>query len=131
MDHHNCILDISKLLAKTHEKLIENICKELDAEEHIETLVKKFVSNDIISKLKPKKDPSKPKKPKSGYMFFCDEHRASVMKKNKDAKMGDVSKLLGKMWKQLSNEEKEPYAQMNEEAKEEYTEAMKNYNANA
>jgi hypothetical protein len=129
MEHHNCILDISKLLAKTHENLIEQICKELDAEDRIEELVKKFISNDI-SKMKPKKDPNMPKKPKSGYMFFCDEHRANVMKKNKNAKMGDVSKILGNMWGKMGAEEKQPYVELAEEAKETYTEAMKNYKAN-
>lgn len=128
MDHHNCILDISKLLAKTHESLIEKICKELDAEDKIEELVKKYVSNDI-SKLKPKKDPNMPKKPKSGYMFFCDEHRQSVMKKNKNAGMGEIAKILGNMWGKMDTEMKAPYIQKNEEAKEEYEEAMKNYKA--
>ena len=128
MDHHNCILDISKLLAKTHESLIEKICKELDAEDKIEELVKKYISNDI-SRLKPKKDPNMPKKPKSGYMFFCDEHRPLVMKKNKNAGMGEVAKILGNMWGKMTPEEKELYLQKNEEAKEEYEEAMKNYKA--
>ena len=128
MDHHNCILDISKLLAKTHESLIEKICKELDAEDRIEELVKKYVSSEV-SKMKPKKDPNMPKKPKSGYMFFCDDHRQAVMKKHKDAKMGDIAKKLGEIWKKMNEEEKKPYMDMNEEAKEEYNEAMKNYKA--
>lgn len=128
MDHHNCILDISKLLAKTHENLIVNLCKDLDAEDRVEELVKKYVSNDI-SRMKPKKDPNMPKKPKSGYMFFCDEHRQSVMKKNKNASMGEIAKILGNMWGKMDTEEKAPYIQMNEEAKEEYSEAMKNYKA--
>ena len=126
MEHHNTILDISKLLAKTHISLIENICKELDAEDQIDELVKKYVSTDI-SKMKPKKDPNMPKKPKSAYMFFCDEHRQTVMKENKDAKMGEISKILGEKWKKLSDKDKEQYVEMNEEAKENYSEAMKAY----
>jgi ABC-type transporter MlaC component len=129
MEHHNCILDISKLLAKTHETLIEQICKELNAEDRVEELVKKYISNDF-SKLKPKKDPNMPKKPKSGYMFFCDEHRRVVMTKNKSAKMGEISKILGNMWKKMDEEEKKPYMDQAEEAKEEYTEALKDYKAN-
>ena len=128
MEHHNCILDISKLLAKTHTAIIEQICKDLDAEDRIDEFVKKYISNDI-SKLKHKKDPNMPKRPKSGYMFFCEDVRESVMNKNKTAKMGEISKILGKMWGKMDTEEKQPYLDQAEEAKEEYSEAMKNYKA--
>tara|TARA_B110000977_G_scaffold201529_1_gene296647 strand:- start:1526 stop:1918 length:393 start_codon:yes stop_codon:yes gene_type:complete len=129
MEHHNCILNISKLLATTQENLIQQICKELDAEDKVEEFVKKYVSNEI-SKMKPKRDPNMPKRSKSGYMFFCDEHREAVMKKNKNAKMGEVSKILGNMWSKMDDEEKKSYIEQAEDAKELYVEEMKNYKAN-
>ena len=130
MEHHNCIIDMSKLLVKVHEGLIEKVCKELDAEDRIEEFIKKYVSSEV-SRMKPKKDPNMPKKPKSGYMFFCDEQRPHVMKKHKDAKMGQVAKILGDMWKKMDEEMKKPYLDMNENAKEEYNEAMKQYKADS
>lgn len=126
MEHYNCVLDISKLLENAHTKLIEQICKDLDAEDRIDELLKKYMSSDF-SKMKPKKDPNLPKKPKTSYMFFCDEHRNTVKVKSKTKQMGEISKTLGTMWKALSDEEKQPYVTKSEEAKEQYTEKMNNY----
>ena len=40
-----------------------------------------------------------PKRPTSAFLFFSNDKRAGVTRKNKDAKMTDISKLLGDMWK--------------------------------
>ena len=38
-----------------------------------------------------------PKRPLSAYIFFGNDKRAGVTRKNKDAKMTDISKLLGEI----------------------------------
>jgi len=126
MEHYNCVLDISKLLKNAHTKLIEQICKDLGAEDRTDELLKKYMSSEF-SKMKPKKDPNLPKKPKSSYMLCCGEHRDEVKANSKTKQMGEMSKTLGAMWKKLSEEDKEPYLTKSEEAKEEYNEQMNNY----
>jgi len=83
-------------------------------------------------KMKFKKDPNKPKKPKSGFLFFCDEHRPKMIetqkKKNKKIVIGDIAKELGKKWKKLSDSQKAKYGEMNEKDKERYNKELEDYN---
>mmetsp|Transcript_12440 Transcript_12440/g.19162 ORF Transcript_12440/g.19162 Transcript_12440/m.19162 type:complete len:391 (+) Transcript_12440:95-1267(+) len=47
---------------------------------------------------KAKKDPDAPKRPMSAYMYFAMEKRGSVVKKNPEAPLTEVTKILGEMW---------------------------------
>jgi len=58
---------------------------------------------------KKAKDPNTPKKAQSAYMIFCNENRPIVKEENPDAKFGEMGKLLGAKWKELSEEGKKPY----------------------
>lgn len=48
-------------------------------------------------------------KKKNPFIAYCSSHRGEVKEKNPDMKMTDISKQLGKMWKELSDEEKAAY----------------------
>ncbi|PWN49872.1 hypothetical protein IE53DRAFT_387883 [Violaceomyces palustris] len=61
---------------------------------------------------KSKKDPAAPKRPLSAYMFFSQDHRDRVKADNPDAGFGDVGRLLGAKWKEMSDAEKKPYNDM-------------------
>lgn len=88
---------------------------------------------------KSKKDPAAPKRPLSAYMFFSQDHREKVKTENPDAgfgtylveiltvcatiadfvsylrfcnRAGDVGRLLGAKWKEMSDAEKKPYLDM-------------------
>ncbi|KAN0065364.1 Non-histone chromosomal protein 6 [Thecaphora frezii] len=61
---------------------------------------------------KAKKDPAAPKRPLSAYMFFSQDHREKVKSENPDAGFGDVGRLLGAKWKEMSDSEKQPYLDM-------------------
>jgi structure-specific recognition protein 1 len=56
---------------------------------------------------KKKKDPNAPKKGLSGYMFFVKEKRAEVAAKHPEMAFGDLGKELGRLWKEVTGEEKE------------------------
>merc|ERR1712088_238500 len=49
-------------------------------------------------KQRKKKDPNAPKRPMSAYFLFMNENRPTVRKENPDASIGEVAKILGKMW---------------------------------
>ncbi|KAL6939669.1 Non-histone chromosomal protein 6 [Hanseniaspora osmophila] len=56
-----------------------------------------------------KKDPNAPKRALSAYMFFANENRDIVRAENPGISFGQVGKMLGEKWKQLSEDEKAPY----------------------
>lgn len=83
----------------------------------ISVLEEDDVKNHIISSMEQSLKSEKPKKTggKSGYLFFCQDMRKTLKEDNPDAKFGEMSKKLGILWKQLSDEDKKVY---NDKAKE-------------
>lgn len=59
----------------------------------------------------------KPKYIISGYLLFCNDHRDAIRKKNPEAKMGEVAKLLSVEWKKLKKSKKEHYEKLGNENK--------------
>ena len=89
-------------------------------------------------KVKAKKDPNAPKKAKNAYMFYSAEKNAEVKTKLstkqddgtlKAPKGAEVAKESGKMWKELTEAEKQPYQEMHEKAKEKYETEMEACNS--
>lgn len=79
-------------------------------------------------KEKKEKDKDAPKRGKTGYLFFCQEKRDEAKNEcGEDAKQSEIMKMLGEMWKELNDEEKEPYQEKAKEDKDRYNEEMKNY----
>jgi len=56
---------------------------------------------------------------KSAYNFFVAEIRPKVKEENPNMSFGDISKKVGEMWKNLSAEERKPYEEKAEAAKQE------------
>lgn len=52
-------------------------------------------------------DPNKPKRPLSAYFKWANENRDRVQKEMASAKLSEVTKALGDMWRELPDEEKE------------------------
>ncbi|KAI6145891.1 non-histone chromosomal protein 6 [Pisolithus tinctorius] len=53
-----------------------------------------------------------PKRALSAYMFFSQDWRERIKTENPDAGFGEVGKLLGAKWKELSDDERKPYVEM-------------------
>merc|ERR1712130_288223 len=60
-------------------------------------------------KQRKKKDPNAPKRPMSAYFLFMNATRPTVRKENPDASIGEVAKILGKMWGEIEPEDKAKY----------------------
>jgi hypothetical protein len=83
------------------------------------------------NKKTPKKttgEPQKPKRPLSGYILYCNEHRPKVMKAGQSAAV--LSKILASNWKALSDEEKAPYESRHEKERVKYQKALAKYKEN-
>jgi len=85
-------------------------------------------SSSPAKKRKTKKDPNAPKKARSSYIFFCNEHRDSLVKKYPNEKITDIAKRLGEKWKKVSSSDKKKFEAKAEKDKERYAKEMKSYN---
>ena len=62
-------------------------------------------------------------------MFFANEQRDKVRTDNPDLKFGDVGKVLGSKWKELSEAQKAPYEKKAALDKKRYEDEKAAYNA--
>lgn len=70
------------------------------------------------------KNHDKPKRSLCAYMFFCNDKRPEVVKESPDLKVAEIGKRLGEMWRNLSDEEKEPYKQKAIQDKKRYQDEL-------
>ena len=64
-----------------------------------------YVPQDMTKKVK--KDPTKPKRSKSSYIFFCSRHREEVKSDLSDSTATEVVRELGRLWGKLKIDESE------------------------
>ena len=117
------IIDQLDNLAEVNEKLTNAVAESI---EKIDTLTKlvsemkeeiynlKKIGSTNGDNAKPKKqkkakDPNAPKRPTSGYFYFCAATRDSVKCQNPDMKQQKVIAELGRLWRELNEIEKEPF----------------------
>jgi len=81
-----------------------------------------------MSKQKLKKDVNRPKRGKSSYIFFCMDVRETIKEENPDLKAKDVTKELGRVWKEeTSEDDKIKYNELAARDKERYEKEMVTY----
>ena len=61
------------------------------------------------AKKKKKKDPNAPKKGMTAYLLFCGAIRPIVKEENPEATFGEISKIIGRKYKELDDNERKPY----------------------
>ena len=88
------------------------------------------------SKKSSTKDPNKPKRGRSAYIFYCQENRVAVKEEMPEAKGPDVTRELGARWRALKEsptaKDKRSvarYEKMSVEDKQRYEEEIANYQA--
>ena len=130
---HNDTSALNHLWYESHKNLITSICIDLGHTDDIEAMLTKHLGDQM--KMKKLKDPNKPKRAKSSYMYFAEASRPAVMKKlkkkskNGKADMATVSKELGALWKKLSAKDKKPFEAKAEKDRERYRDEMEAYNS--
>lgn len=72
-----------------------------------------------------KKQQSQVRRPSSAYLFYCADVRSSVKESNPDSKSTEITKIIGKMWREISPEDKEQYLQKALVDKERYLQEKK------
>ena len=130
---HNNTVSINDTWFESHAHLVKMIAVELGQPDKVPELLEKFLGNKM--KVKAQKNPNAPKRAKSSYMFYSEEHRQKITthikKKNPNYKgslMGLVSKELGAKWKKLKPEQKKKYETQAQKDRERYQVEMEDFN---
>tara|TARA_B100000401_G_scaffold429864_1_gene363964 strand:+ start:1460 stop:1879 length:420 start_codon:yes stop_codon:yes gene_type:complete len=129
--YYNNLVTVNDVFFNSHKGLIERVCKELGHEDKSDELVSKLLDKPDW---KAKKDPNKPKRPKSAFLLYCDDERPKLIDKEKKTlktgekfNLGAVQKKLGHNWKKLNNDKKQKYEELHEKSKEEYFDKLTEY----
>ena len=71
-----------------------------------------------------RKDPCAPKRPMSAFLYFSQGRRTKLKTENPNMKNTEVSRLLGEMWRNAADEERNPYIEKEKEEREKYKVAV-------
>ena len=126
---NNNTAGLNDLWFESHSAILKMVCMELGATERIEELSLKYLGE--ILKIKAPKDPNKPKRAKTAFMYFCDKYRPALIegqRKVGKVNIGTIAKTLGARWQLLKDSQKKPFAASAEKDKTRYTEAIGEYN---
>ena len=126
---HNNTAGLNDLWFESHSSLLKMLCMELGATDRIDELSQKYLGEKL--KVKAPKDPNKPKRGKSAFMFFCDKYRPKLIeaqKKKGKVNIGEVAKKLGADWKKLKDSQKKSYNEAAAKDKERYEKEIAEYN---
>tara|TARA_B100000927_G_C16421142_1_gene451411 strand:+ start:179 stop:595 length:417 start_codon:yes stop_codon:yes gene_type:complete len=127
---HNNTAGLNDLWFESHSSLLKMLCMELGATDRIDELSQKYLGEKL--KIKAPKDPNKPKRAKSAFMFYCDKHRPKLIEAQKKnggkVVIGDVSKTLGANWKKLKASQRKTFDSLAAKDKERYEKAIAEYN---
>lgn len=129
--NHNMTAKITKSIMAYVTTLIEGsedaafLRESWGSDEHVAAIQKLL---EATTSSKPKtKDPAKPKRAKSSYLFYCADERGTVKEEMPTAKPTEVTAELGRRWKLLKASEEpddteryERYTKAAEEDKQRY-----------
>ena len=76
---------------------------------------------------KKKKDPAAPKRCKNPYIFFCTSKRPEIKEEYPTEPAKGIIKKLGEAWRDLSDDEKQPFIRQAAVDKKRYSQDMDNY----
>ena len=129
--YYNNLVSVNDVFFNSHKSLIQRVCKELGQEDKASELISKLLDKPDW---KAKKDPNKPKRPKSAFLLYCDDERSKLIEKEKKGlkggekfNLGVIQKKLGQSWKKLTSDKKQKYDEQHEKCKEQYFDDLTEY----
>jgi hypothetical protein len=99
---------------------IADVIKTLDSKELLTDDIKEVLDTLIGAVKANKKVKKPPQKRFSGYHLFMKEHRAVIKEQNPGIKPQELTTIVSKAWKDVSEEEKEKLNERAKKMKEEY-----------
>jgi len=80
---------------------------------------------------KPSKDPSAPKRPMSAFLSFSNSKRSEMKRQYPSKNNAEISRMLAKLWKDASDDEKKAFMEHEVQQREAYKEALTEWKSNA
>lgn len=112
---------------KRWRALTSKIRKIRTAKEILKDTKKKVSENKETSKKRKREESLQPKKPKTGYLLYCEEKRPRLAEKYSTLSATEVMKKVAKKWQKLSDEKKEKYKEMFRENRQQYERDLTQY----
>ncbi|CAD8094185.1 unnamed protein product [Paramecium sonneborni] len=81
-----------------------------------------------VTEKKKERDPNAPKKPLTAFFLFNQKYREKVIERNPEIKLTQISQMAGSKWQSMTEQEKKPYLDQYNAAKEKYELELKDYN---
>lgn len=127
---HNNTASLNDLFYESHASVLKMVAMDLGASDKIPELLEKILGPKL--KIKAPKDPNKPKRAKTAFMFYCEQHRPALLEKEKKkgqkVNIGNIAKALGKSWKKLKDKDKGKWNTLALADKERYEKEIAEYN---
>ena len=127
---HNNTASLNDLFYESHASVLKMVAMELGASDKIPELLEKILGPKL--KIKAPKDPNKPKRAKTAFMYYCEQHRPALLEKEKKkgvkVNIGNIAKALGKSWKKLKDGDKSKWNALALADKERYEKEIAEYN---
>ena len=98
MEFHNNTQTINELWFMSHRDLLEKTLIECNCLDRMEELSEKLLGQQL--KIKKLKDPNRPKRAKTSFIFYCNDHRDKIRKSNPKLKLSEKvlnSKVLSSL----------------------------------
>tara|TARA_B100001093_G_scaffold344853_1_gene329583 strand:- start:181 stop:600 length:420 start_codon:yes stop_codon:yes gene_type:complete len=124
-EYYSAIRNLVESARTSHINMIERVCTDLGQPDKAEEMISKYIDDSL--RIKKFKDKRHPKRPKSGYMIYCERRRGDVKKHNPKATFAEIIKKMASEWNDLKD--KTEYAALAEEDKGRYRRELEEYNA--
>ena len=124
LEYHNNFVDLHYLWNKSHSDIIRNVCLELNCLDRVKEFEEKLLNK---FKLKAKKDPNKPKRARTSYMYFCEDMRLKLKDELVKLNIPQQSKKFSKIWRELDEVGKNKYVELSNDDKNRYEEQISQY----
>ena len=123
--YFNGVARCVELIHRSHAAIIDLVCAQFGHPEKAAELKSAMLDDRV--RLRRKRNPHLPKRPISAYAAYLRHARSEALEKAQDKNPREVLKELARMWKDLSEEAKQPFVQIAQKDKQRYKEAMESY----
>ena len=112
-------------------KFLDEIVEKFNGQEFTIDDIKNLDTFAEPKKIKKKKDSNAPKRASTAWIFYTSETRIKLREENPDKKMTELTTIMSEMWRNLSDEDKEPYRILEGNDRKRYKLEKEEYDSNS